>query len=159
MTMQLAQLDPAVIAPVRDFLARPKQLFIGGQWVDAADGATFETIDPATGSVLTTVAKGGAADVDRAVKAARTAFEGQWSLWTPAQRQRLLFQVSETIRERAAEFAQVESLDNGKSAAVAEAVDITWVAELFAYYAGWATKIEGLGAVGTGCLMARLHPP
>jgi len=95
--------------------------------------------------VLTTVAKGGAVDVNRAVAAARAAFEGEWWLWTPAQRQRqrLLFRVSEVLRERAAEFAQLESLDNGKSAGVAEAVDILWCAELFAYYAGWATKIEG----------------
>ncbi len=143
MTAQLTTLDELVQPTVRDFISTPKQLFIGGQWVDAASGESFETVDPATGVALTTVAKGGAEDVDRAVKAARTAFEGQWSLWTPAQRQRLLFQVSEKIRERAPEFAQLECLDNGKSAAVAEAVDVTWVAELFAYYAGWATKIEG----------------
>ncbi|MFC7500437.1 aldehyde dehydrogenase family protein [Nocardioides sp. GCM10030258] len=143
MTDQLV--DPATLTlpAVRDFLASRKQLFIAGDWVDAATGETFDTIDPATGEVLCSVAKGGAADVDRAVKAARTAFEGEWSLWTPAQRQRVLFRASEMIRDRAAEFAQLECLDNGKSAAVAEAVDITWVAELFAYYAGWATKIEG----------------
>jgi acyl-CoA reductase-like NAD-dependent aldehyde dehydrogenase len=143
MTAQLTPLDELVLPAVRDFISTPRQLFIGGQWVDAASGDSFETVDPATGRMLTTVAKGAAEDVDRAVKAARTAFEGQWSLWTPAQRQRLLFRVSERIRERAAEFAQLECLDNGKSAAVAEAVDVTWVAELFAYYAGWATKIEG----------------
>jgi acyl-CoA reductase-like NAD-dependent aldehyde dehydrogenase len=143
MTTELTQSQALVLPAVRDFLSKPKQLFIGGQWVDSVSGQTFETIDPATGDVLTTVAQGGVADVDRAVVAARTAFEGQWSLWTPAQRQRLLFQVSEKLRERAAEFAQLECLDNGKSAAVAEAVDVTWVAELFAYYAGWATKIEG----------------
>ncbi|WP_280194937.1 aldehyde dehydrogenase family protein [Nocardia farcinica] len=132
-----------VLPQVRDWLARPKQLFIGGRWVDAASGRSFETVDPATGQVLTTVAHGGAVDVDRAVRAARTAFEGEWSLWTPAQRQRLLFRIGEAIFEHAEELAQLESLDNGKSAAVAQAVDITWVAELFQYYAGWATKIEG----------------
>jgi acyl-CoA reductase-like NAD-dependent aldehyde dehydrogenase len=142
-TTQLDAVDAVVLPAVRNFISRPRQLFIGGQWVDAASGETFETHDPATGEVLTTVAKGGAADVDRAVAAARNAFEGEWKLWTPAQRQRLLFRVSEMIRERATEFAQLESLDNGKSAAVAEAVDVLWSAELFAYYAGWATKIEG----------------
>jgi acyl-CoA reductase-like NAD-dependent aldehyde dehydrogenase len=135
--------ESLVLPAVADFTRKPKQLFIGGQWVDAVTGETFESLDPATGEALTTVAKGGAADVDRAVAAARTAFEGEWSLWTPAMRQRLLFRVSELIRERAAEFAQLECLDNGKSAVIAEAVDITWVAEVFAYYAGWATKIEG----------------
>lgn len=143
MTAQLHHTDQQVLPAVRDFLSTPKRLFIGGEWLDSVTGETFETIDPATGEVLTTVARGGAADVNRAVTAARTAFEGHWGLWTPAQRQRLLFQVSEKIRDRAAEFAQLECLDNGKSAAVAEAVDITFVAELFAYYAGWATKIEG----------------
>ncbi|WP_054055637.1 aldehyde dehydrogenase family protein [Alloactinosynnema sp. L-07] len=143
MTFVLPDLHASVIPAVRDFLGTPKQLFIGGEWVDAASGETFDTVDPATGRVLTTAALGGAEDIDRAVKAARMAFDGEWSLWTPAQRQRLLFQISEAIRDRAEEFAQLESLDNGKSAAVAQAVDVLWVAELFAYYAGWATKIEG----------------
>jgi acyl-CoA reductase-like NAD-dependent aldehyde dehydrogenase len=142
-TAQLTHLDPTVLPSVRDFLSRPKQLFIAGSWVDAAARETFETLDPATGEVLAVAAKGRAEDVDRAVTAARRAFEGEWRLWTPAQRQRLLFQIGERIRERAEEFAQLESLDNGKSAAVAQAVDVTWTAELFSYYAGWATKIEG----------------
>ncbi|MET8427682.1 aldehyde dehydrogenase family protein [Nocardia sp. NPDC004860] len=134
----------AVLLPaVRDFLSRPRQLFIGGKWIDAVAGETFETRDPATGEVLTTVARGRAADVDRAVAAARRAYEGEWSLWTPAQRQRLLYRVGEALYSRAEEFAQLESLDNGKPATVAQAVDVTWSAELFLYYAGWATKIEG----------------
>ncbi|WP_066902957.1 aldehyde dehydrogenase family protein [Millisia brevis] len=143
MTEILSPPETSVLPSVRDWLARPHQLFIGGQWVDAASGQTFETRDPATGQVLTSVAHGGAEDVDRAVRAARKAFEGEWSLWTPAQRQRLLFRIGEAIYDHAEELAQLESLDNGKSAGVAQAVDITWVAELFQYYAGWATKIEG----------------
>jgi aldehyde dehydrogenase (NAD+) len=143
MTQPLVDTGIPILPVVKDFVAAPRQLFIGGQWVDALSGETFVTLDPATGEILTTVSKAGPADVDRAVLAARRAFEGEWSLWTPAQRQRLLFRVSEVILERATEFAQLECLDNGKSAAVAEAVDVTWVAEIFAYYAGWATKIEG----------------
>ncbi|MFE7718529.1 aldehyde dehydrogenase family protein [Nocardia rhizosphaerihabitans] len=143
MTEVLNSTDTPVLPQVRDWLATPKKLFIGGQWVDAQSGRTFETRDPATGQVLTQVAHGEAADVDLAVRAARTAFEGQWSLWTPAQRQRLLFRAGEAIYAHAEELAQLESLDNGKSAVVAQAVDVTWVAELFQYYAGWATKIEG----------------
>ena len=143
MTEILSPPETSVLPSVRDWLARPHQLFIGGEWVDAASGQTFETRDPATGQVLTTVGHGGAEDVDRAVRAARKAFEGEWSLWTPAQRQRLLFRIGEAIYDHAEELAQLESLDNGKSAGVAQAVDITWVAELFQYYAGWATKIEG----------------
>lgn len=140
-------LNPAsqagVLPQLTDWIARPKKLFIGGSWVDAASGRTFETEDPATGRHLASVAHGGSEDVDRAVRAARQAFEGEWSLWTPAQRQRLLFKIGEAIYDRAEEFAQLEALDNGKSAGVAQAVDVTWTAELFHYYAGWATKIEG----------------
>lgn len=143
MTDLLVPTDTAVLPQVREWLSRPKGLFIGGAWTDAASGRTFETRDPATGEVLTEVAYGEAVDVDRAVRAARKAFEGEWSLWTPAQRQRLLFRIGEAIYEHAEELAQLEALDNGKSAAVAQAVDVTWVAELFQYYAGWATKIEG----------------
>lgn len=143
MTDLLVPTDTAVLPQVREWLSRPKGLFIGGAWTDAASGRTFETRDPATGEVLTEVAYGEAVDVDRAVRAARKAFEGEWSLWTPAQRQRLLFRIGEAVYEHAEELAQLEALDNGKSAAVAQAVDVTWVAELFQYYAGWATKIEG----------------
>ncbi|GAA3528490.1 aldehyde dehydrogenase family protein [Nocardioides daeguensis] len=143
MTDLLVPTDTHVLPQVREWLSSPKGLFIGGAWSDAASGRTFETRDPATGQVLTEVAHGEAVDVDRAVRAARKAFEGEWSLWTPAQRQRLLFRIGEAIYEHAEELAQLEALDNGKSAAVAQAVDITWVAELFEYYAGWATKIEG----------------
>jgi len=143
MTDLLVPTDTAVLPQVRECLSRPQGLFIGGEWVEAASGRTFETRDPATGQVLTEVAHGEAVDVDRAVRAARKAFEGEWSLWTPAQRQRLLFKIGEAIYDHAEELAQLESLDNGKSAGVAQAVDVTWVAELFQYYAGWATKIEG----------------
>ncbi|MDV6286624.1 aldehyde dehydrogenase family protein [Rhodococcus jostii] len=143
MTTLINESLAGALPAVREFISRPKQLFIGGRWVDAVSGKTFETHDPATGQVLTTVAHGETADIDKAVTAARKAFEGEWRLWTPAQRQRLLFRASETIRARADEFAQLESLDNGKSAAVALAVDVAWTAEIFAYYAGWATKIEG----------------
>ncbi|WP_342215138.1 aldehyde dehydrogenase family protein, partial [Nocardia farcinica] len=77
-----------VLPQVRDWLARPKQLFIGGRWVDAASGRSFETVDPATGQVLTTVAHGGAEDVDRAGGAAPPAVEGVMWLWAPAPRPR-----------------------------------------------------------------------
>ena len=72
----------------RRFISQPRQLLIGGEWVDAADGGTFETIDPGTGEVLTSVAQGKAEDVDRAVRAARKAFAGPWSKLTPSARRR-----------------------------------------------------------------------
>lgn len=119
-------------------------MFIDGQWVDALSGSRFETVDPATGQVITTVPRSGLEDVDRAVDAARRAFEaGPWPALTPAERQRLIWRIGEGIAARADQFAQLETIDNGKSVAVAKAVDVTWAAEIFAYYAGWATKIEG----------------
>ncbi|MDP7704831.1 aldehyde dehydrogenase family protein [Mycobacterium sp. TY815] len=139
-----ATLSFSVLPEVAEFLASPKKLFIDGQWVDALAGETFDTLNPADGEVLASVARGRAADVDRAVRAARTAFEdGPWRRFTPAQRQRVLFKIADRLVERAPVLAQVESLDNGKSVAIAEAVDMAWVAELFYYYGGWATKIEG----------------
>ncbi|GAA5122511.1 aldehyde dehydrogenase family protein [Haloechinothrix salitolerans] len=129
---------------VTEFLASPKQLLIGGEWVPAASGRTFTTEDPATSRVLTEVAHGAAEDIDRAVAAARKAFDdGPWRRFTPSQRQRVIWQIGEKLLERAEQFAQLESLDNGKSAAIAQAVDVPWSADVFHYYAGWATKIEG----------------
>jgi acyl-CoA reductase-like NAD-dependent aldehyde dehydrogenase len=142
-TELLSPTGPTVLPEVSDWLSRPKKLFIGGELVDAVSGKTFATTDPATNKVLCEVSHGQAEDIDRAVTAARRAYEGEWSLWTPAQRQRLLFRIGEAVYDNLTELAQLEALDNGKSAAVAAAVDMTWVAELFEYYAGWATKIEG----------------
>jgi phenylacetaldehyde dehydrogenase len=138
-------IDSGVLQSVRQFVgAGAKGLLIDGKWVGAASGRTFETADPATGEKLCDVAYGQAADVDRAVAAARRAFEeGPWSRFTPSERQRAIWKIGDMLLERAGEFAQLESLDNGKSAVVAEAVDVVWSADLFHYYAGWATKIEG----------------
>jgi phenylacetaldehyde dehydrogenase len=128
---------------VREFLAGSKKLLIGGDWVDAASGRTFATFDPATGEKLADVAWGDAADVDRAVRAAREAFEGPWSRMKSAERERLIWRVGDLLSERAEIFGQLESLDNGKSAVIAQVVDTQWSADVFRYYAGWATKIEG----------------
>ena len=134
------ELDPRVV----DFVSRPRQMYIGGQWTDALSGRRFDTVDPATEDIITSVPHSGPEDVERAVTAARTAFEGgPWRLMTPAQRQQILWRIGAGIAARAEAFAQLESLDNGKSVAVAQAVDVTWAAEIFYYYAGWTTKIEG----------------
>jgi phenylacetaldehyde dehydrogenase len=129
---------------VEEFLATPRQLFISGQWADAASGKTFETPDPATGETLARVAEGDAEDIDRAVRAARTAFEeGPWSRMTPSERGRIVWKIGDLILEHAGELAQLESLDNGKPYPVAQVADIPLSADLFHYMAGWATKIEG----------------
>lgn len=135
---------PAVLSTVRDFLARPKRLLIDGQWVEAASGRTFPTCDPATGEVLCAVAHGQTEDVDRAVAAARRAFEdGHWARMKPSDREQLIWRIGDLIDERADEFAQLESLDNGKPVTVAKHGDAAWSADIFRYYAGWASKIEG----------------
>lgn len=104
-------LDPTV----ESFLSQPKKMYINGQWVEAASSRRFDTVDPATGQVLTTVPHSDTVDVDRAVTAARTAFEsGPWRTLTPAERQRMLWKIGEGILARADQFAQLESLDNGK---------------------------------------------
>jgi phenylacetaldehyde dehydrogenase len=129
---------------VEEFVATPRQLFINGQWVDAASGKTFETPDPATGQTLARIAEGDAEDINRAVKAARKAFEeGPWSRMTPSERGRIVWKIGDLILEHTDELAQLESLDNGKPFVVAQAADVPLAADLFHYMAGWATKIEG----------------
>ncbi|GAA0421924.1 aldehyde dehydrogenase [Acrocarpospora corrugata] len=128
---------------VEDFIATPRQLFIGGRWVHAASGKTFATPNPATGETLANIAEADAEDVDRAVRAARAAFDGPWSRLTASERGRIIWRIGDLIDEHADELAQLESLDNGKPLAVARAADIPLAAELFRYMAGWATKLEG----------------
>ena len=129
---------------VEEFTAAPRKLFIDGQWTDAASGKTFETPNPATGETLANVAEGDAEDINRAVRAARKAFEsGPWSRMTPSERGRLIWKIGDLILENAEELAQLESLDNGKPVGVALAADVPLAADLFHYMAGWATKIEG----------------
>src|SRR6201998_3091485 len=129
---------------VEQFTATPRQLFLNGQWTDAASGKTFETPNPATGATLARVAEGDAEDINRAVAAARAAFDdGPWGRITPSERGRIIWRIGDLILEHAEELAQLESLDNGKPYAVALGADVPLAADLFHYMAGWATKIEG----------------
>ena len=129
---------------VEEFLGTPRQLFIDGQWADAASGQSFETPNPATGETLARVAEGEAEDIDRAVRAARRAFEdGPWSRITTSERGRIIWRIGDLINEHLDELAQLESLDNGKPFAVARAADVPLSADIFWYMAGWATKLEG----------------
>src|SRR5580693_849460 len=129
---------------VEEFTGSPRQLFIDGQWVDAASGKTFETPDPSTGDTLAHIAEGDTEDIERAVRAARRAFDdGPWGRLTASDRGRIIWKIGDLILEHADELAQLESLDNGKPFAVARAADIPLAADLFHYMAGWATKIEG----------------
>jgi acyl-CoA reductase-like NAD-dependent aldehyde dehydrogenase len=127
-----------------DFLRAPKKLLIGGKWVAAKSGKTFETINPANEEVLALIAEGDKADVDEAVKAARKAFEeGAWPNMGPHQRARLMFKIADLIDQHAEELAELETLDNGKPLTFSKAFDIPAAAETFRYYAGWVTKVYG----------------
>src|ERR1035437_7099505 len=107
---------------VEEFLGVPRQLFINGQWADAASGKTFETPNPATGETLARVAEGEAEDIDRAVRAARRAFgEAPWGRMPPSERGRIIWRIGYLILGPLGELAQLESLDNGKPFAVARA--------------------------------------
>ena len=127
------------------FVRAPHKLLIDGEWVEAASGETFETINPATEEVLAEVAHGQAEDIDRAVAAARRAFadDSPWRRMNASDRGRLIWKISELIEENADELAMLESLDNGKPYQVAKAADVALAADLFRYMAGWPTKIEG----------------
>jgi len=128
--------------PVTQKIA-PGRLFIGGQWVDAVAANTFTTVNPATEEPITQVAEGRAEDIDRAVKAARQAFEGPWAGVSAADRGRLLWKMADLIESRLAEIAEVETLDSGKTITESSRVDVPMAADCFRYFAGWATKIEG----------------
>ncbi|HJW68495.1 MAG TPA: aldehyde dehydrogenase family protein [Candidatus Binatia bacterium] len=136
-----ARVEPSV----EQFVTAPlRRMLIDGKWVEAASGKTFDTLDPATGKVLARVAEGDAEDIDRAARAARRAFDdGPWPRMAPAERQRILLKVADLIEARGLELAQLETLDNGKSLAESQAVDIPSAAETFRYYAGWVNKIAG----------------
>jgi phenylacetaldehyde dehydrogenase len=126
------------------FLAAPKKMLIGANWVDAADGARLEVRNPATGEVFTHVPAGAAADVDRAVRAARSAFEApEWSEMLPARRERLLLRLADLVETHAQQLAEIEALDNGKLVMLARHVDMAMAVDFLRYMAGWATKIEG----------------
>jgi acyl-CoA reductase-like NAD-dependent aldehyde dehydrogenase len=130
---------------VASFLRQqPKKLFIGGKWVEAASGKTFDTIDPSTGEVLAKVAEGDAEDIDRAVAAARKAHEsGVWRDLPPAERAKALWRAGDLIEEHLLEFAQLDSLDNGKPINEMLLADVPISAATFRYYAGWVTKLDG----------------
>ena len=117
-------------------------LFIGGDFVDPADGGYFETVNPATEETLSSVASATGADVDKAVAAARKARDGAWSKMKPAERGKYIFRIARLLQERAREFAVIESLDGGKPIRESRDIDIPLSAAHFFYYAGWADKLE-----------------
>src|SRR5512142_1067709 len=129
---------------VEAYVSTPRKMLINGKWVAAKSGKTFPTYDPSTGDVLAKVAEGDKADIEEAVKAARAAFDkGPWRRMTASERGKLIWKLADLLEKNLEEFAQLESLDNGKPVGVARAADVPLAVDLFRYMAGWATKIEG----------------
>src|SRR5579862_2845888 len=123
---------------------RQTKLLIDGKWLDSRSGKTFDTINPATGEVITEVAEGDAADVDLAVQAARRAFEGgPWPKIDARARGQLLFKLADLIERNIDELAALETLDNGKPINDSRNIDLPMVIQCYRYYAGWADKIQG----------------
>jgi phenylacetaldehyde dehydrogenase len=133
-----------VSSPTADFIAQKHRMFIGGRFVFAASGKSFPVYNPATGEVMAHVPEADAEDVDRAVLAAREAFDhGPWPRMKPSERGKLLWKLGDLLEQHLEEFAELESLDNGKPVTVARAADVPLAVDMFRYMAGWATKISG----------------
>jgi phenylacetaldehyde dehydrogenase len=142
--MATIALDPRLSSRTSTFINREHRMLIDGNFVPAAEGKTFSVYDPATGEVIAHVPEAEAADVDRAVHAARKAFDhGPWPRMTPSERGRLIWKIGDLIEANLEELAELESIDNGKPLAVARIADVPLAADLFRYMAGWATKIKG----------------
>jgi acyl-CoA reductase-like NAD-dependent aldehyde dehydrogenase len=146
--MSSIALPDALGEKAREFIGEPEgaahPLLIGAQRLQAADGRTFQTLDPANGQPIATIAHAGAQDVDRALAAAREAFEaGPWASMPAIERGRLIGALADAVAEHAQELAQIESLDNGKPANLAQVIDVGGTVAHLRYFAGWPTKIEG----------------
>src|SRR5580700_1034289 len=143
---------------VTGYVTKTRKMLINGKWVDAASGKTFKTYNPATGEVLSNIAEGDKEDINRAVQAARAAFEsGPWSKISPSERGRMIWRLADLLEKHQEEFAQLESLDNGKPLKIARVADLPLSIDHFRYYAGWATKIEGHTVPMSGWKQGMFH--
>ncbi|TEO04721.1 aldehyde dehydrogenase family protein [Pseudomonas aeruginosa] len=136
-------LDSRILPAVADFLGQPGQLLIDGDFVEAASGKRLEVINPANERIIASVAEADVVDTNRAVKAARRAFDGVWSSTSAAERGRLIWKLADLVEQHAEQFAQLDSLDNGKPVVAARNGDVPIAVSVFRYYAGWSTKISG----------------
>ena len=137
--------DADVSDKIRNFLATPRPMLINGEWVEGVGGETIPVLNPATGEQIATSHAGGGVDVDKAVKAARSAFERQdWRRMMPTERTRLIWKLADLIDDNAEELAQMEVLNQGKPIELARHLDAAGAAETLRYCAGWCTKIEGI---------------
>ncbi len=129
---------------VDKFLAQPRPMLIGDEWVPPAEGARISIEDPSTGRTIASVGNADAGAVDRSARAASQAFDDKrWRSLTPAARARILWRVADLMEANLAELAELETLDTGKSLSMTEQGEVPFAAECFRYYAGWCSKIEG----------------
>ena len=145
MTSKLFPYSPAPESRAIVNIASSYGLFIGGEFVEPDDGEMFKTVNPASEEVLAEVADAGSRDIDRAVAAARKAYDNVWGSMPGKERSKYLFRIARIIQERSRELAVLESLDNGKPIKESRDVDLPLVAAHFFYYAGWADKLEHAG--------------
>jgi phenylacetaldehyde dehydrogenase len=139
-TLEKPSLSPAA----NGFVTKQHKLFIDGKWIPAASGKSFPVEDPATQEIITHVPAGEKADIDRAVAAARRAFEsGPWSRLSPGDRSKLVWRLGDLLEKNREEFAELEALDNGKPVTNARQGDVQGSIDMFHYMAGWATRLNG----------------
>src|SRR5271168_5067633 len=120
------------------------KLLINNRWIPSVSGKTFATVNPSTGDEICQIAEADSADVEKAVKAARAAFEhGAWRKMPASERGRLINRLADLIEQNADELARLESVDNGKPFSIAKAVDVAATVGCFRYFAGWSDKIHG----------------
>lgn len=142
--MATIALDPRLDKKAADFIAQKHRMYVDGKFVQAASGKTFPVYNPATGEIIAHVPEAESQDVDQAVHAARRAFdEGPWARMSASERGRLIWKLADLLEQNLEEFAEIESMDNGKPLSVARAADVPLAVDLFRYMAGWATKIMG----------------
>jgi acyl-CoA reductase-like NAD-dependent aldehyde dehydrogenase len=156
----MTDMDQATLGAEAAAEASHQPMFVDGAWVDAADGARLAVVDPGTGEEFATVPAGAAADIDAAVAAARSAFDGgAWSRVDPRDRARLLQRLADHLRAEAPAIARLESRDNGKPLPLAE-WDVEETAFLFEYYGGWTTKLMGeMPPLGAGAVSMVVDEP
>ncbi len=136
--------QPAYSDVIEAVLKRKPQLFIDGAWVDSTHGKTIAVYDPSTGREISSIVDASDADVDRAVAAARTAFDdGRWSGLPSARRERILMKLADLLEAATPELAELESIDNGKPRAASLGMDLPFAIAVLRHMAGWATKLTG----------------
>ena len=150
--------QPAYSETAQTFLNRAPRLFVNGEWVESSHDRTIAVYDPSTGREIARVVDASDADVDRAVAAARAAFDdGRWSGLAPYKRQRLMERLADLIEANLAELAELESVDNGKPRTMSERLDIPACVMTLRYMAGWATKISGEHVEPAGYPAGAMH--